>query len=79
MLRARLEALWMEDAEAVDSELELCIEEGAPAAALIRVAEERGARLVVVGHRRRGRLAPLQASVAHDTIERSAIPVVVVP
>ena len=30
-LRARLEALWMEDAGAVDSELELRIEEGAPA------------------------------------------------
>jgi nucleotide-binding universal stress UspA family protein len=79
VLRARLEALWMEDAEAVDSELELRIEEGRPTEALIRVAQERGARLIVVGHRHRGRLAALQASVAHDTVERSPIPVVVVP
>jgi nucleotide-binding universal stress UspA family protein len=79
VLRARLEALWMEDAAAVDSELELCIEEGAPAAALLRVAQQRGARLIVVGHRRRGRLGALQASVAHDLVDRSSIPVVVVP
>jgi nucleotide-binding universal stress UspA family protein len=79
VLRARLEALWMEDAAAVDSELELCIQEGAPAEALVRVAQERGARLIVVGHRRRRRLGALQASVAHDVIERSSIPVVVVP
>jgi nucleotide-binding universal stress UspA family protein len=77
VLRARLEALWMEDAAAVDSELELRIEKGAPAAALLRVAQERGARLIVVGHHR-GRLGALQASVAHDLIERSSIPVVVV-
>jgi nucleotide-binding universal stress UspA family protein len=79
VLRARLEAFWMEDAEAVDSEVDLQVEDGQPAAALLRVAEDGDARMIVVGHRRRGRLGILHASVAHDVIERSPIPVVVVP
>lgn len=79
VLRARLEELWMEDAQAIDSELELLVEQDAPAAALLRVAQERGARLVILGHRRRGRLGVLHASVAHDLIEHSPVPVVVVP
>jgi len=76
--RALLESLWMEDAEALDSEIELVVDEDAPAEALARIAEERRARLVVVGHRRRGRAAALHVSVAGRLLELAPCPVVVV-
>ena len=80
VLRARLEALWMEDDEVLDSELELRVEHGSPADTLIRVARDRDARLIVVGHRSHGRLGGVvRASVAHDLLDRSPVPVVVVP
>ncbi len=77
--RARFEALWMEDAEVLDGEVELVVDEGAPGPALARVATERSARLIVVGHHRRGRLGVLHASVARDLLELSPVPVCVVP
>lgn len=78
-VRARLEALYLEDTDAVDAELELVVEDGAPGPALVRLAEERGAQLVVVGHHRRGRLGILHASVAGHLLEHSPVPVLVVP
>lgn len=77
--RTRLEELWAEDADVLDGEVELVIDEGAPGPALARVARERGARLIVVGHHRRGRLGIVHASVARDLLELSSVPVCVVP
>jgi nucleotide-binding universal stress UspA family protein len=79
LLRARLEALWMQDDEVLDDEAELRVEEGPPAATLARIAAQRGARLIVVGHRPRGSLGALRSSVAHDLLDRSSVPVLVVP
>ena len=76
--RALLESLWMEDAEALDSEVELVVDPEAPAEAMARMAQERGARLVVVGHRRRGRAAALHVSVAGRLLDLAPCPVVVV-
>jgi len=53
--------------------------EGDPADALVRVAEVRGAREIVVGSRGLGRLRSLLGSVSHALIERSNRPVVIVP
>jgi len=78
-VRARLEALWAEDGDVLDDEVELVIDDGAPAPTLARMAQERRARLIVVGHHRRGRLGVLYASVARDLLEISPVPVCVVP
>ena len=77
--RATLEALWMEDADALDDEVELVVTEEPPAEALAAVGRTRGAELIVVGHRRRGRMGALHASVAQHLLEQAECPVVVVP
>lgn len=53
--------------------------EGSPAEALIRVAQDRDAREIVVGSRGLGRLRSLVGSVSHRLLEQSDRPVVVVP
>src|SRR5262245_34193210 len=47
--RARLDALYMEDAALVDAELELAVADEEPVAALLRVAAHAGAEAIVVG------------------------------
>jgi nucleotide-binding universal stress UspA family protein len=53
--------------------------EGDPADALLRVADVRGAREIVVGSRGLGRFRALLGSVSHAVIERANRPVVIVP
>ena len=53
--------------------------EGQPAEALLRVAQSRGAREIVVGSRGLGRFRSLLGSVSHTLLERSDRPVVIVP
>jgi len=52
---------------------------GSPADALIRVAQARDAREIVVGSRGLGRLRSVLGSVSHRLLERADRPVVVVP
>ena len=53
--------------------------EGDPAEALLRVAQNRDAREIVVGSRGRGRFRSILGSVSHELLERSDRPVVIVP
>ena len=53
--------------------------EGDPAEVLLRVADVRDAREIVVGSRGLGRFRSLLGSVSHALIERSKRPVVIVP
>jgi nucleotide-binding universal stress UspA family protein len=53
--------------------------EGSPAEELIRIAQTRGAREIVVGSRGLGRLQALLGSVSHRLLEKSDRPVVIVP
>jgi nucleotide-binding universal stress UspA family protein len=59
--------------------IEHAIVEGDPAEALMRVAQARDAREIVVGSRGRGRLRAVMGSVSHRLLERSDRPVVVIP
>jgi nucleotide-binding universal stress UspA family protein len=52
---------------------------GPPAAAIVRLAEERGADLIVVGTRRKGFFERLvEGSVNHDVLHRAKCDVLVV-
>ena len=53
--------------------------EGDPAEALLRVAQNRDAREIVVGSRGRGRFRSILGSVSHALLERADRPVVIVP
>ena len=53
--------------------------EGDPADALLRVAQSRDAREIVVGSRGRGRFRSILGSVSHELLERADRPVVIVP
>jgi nucleotide-binding universal stress UspA family protein len=53
--------------------------EGSPAEALIRVAQGRDAREIVVGSRRLGRIRAMLGSVSHRVLARADRPVVIVP
>lgn len=76
---AMLEALWMEDAEALDAEIELVDDTDAPVACLARIAAERDAAVIVVGHQHRhGVEAVLHVSVAGRLLEAAPCPVLVV-
>ena len=68
---------WARDGDALESEVELVIQRGAPADLLARVAEERDAEVIVVGKERRW-LGLLRASVARDLLKRARRAVVVV-
>jgi nucleotide-binding universal stress UspA family protein len=53
--------------------------EGDPAEALIRVAQSRDAREIVVGSRGLGRFRSVLGSVSHELLQRADRPVVIVP
>lgn len=53
--------------------------EGDPADLLLRVAQSRDAREIVVGSRGRGRFRSILGSVSHELLERADRPVVIVP
>lgn len=59
--------------------IEPSILEGDPVDALLRVAETRKAREIVVGSRGLGRVRAILGSVSHRLLERSEVPVTVVP
>ena len=61
----------------VDWESELLA--GAPAPAIVSVAETRGAQEIVLGSRGVGRLRGLLGSVAHEVLHQAHCPVTVVP
>ena len=74
-----LEALWMEDAQALDAEIELVDATAPPVACLTRVATEREAAMIVVGHQdRHGVEAMLHTSVAGGLLDAAPCPVLVV-
>lgn len=78
--RAMLEALWMEDEQALDAEVEMLVERDAPVDGLVRLARERDADLIVVGHQHRhGVDGVLHVSVARHLIDHAPCPVLVVP
>lgn len=58
--------------------IETQVIEGRPAEALIRVAQIRGAREIVVGSRRPGRFRGIRGSVARGLLEQTDRPVVIV-
>jgi nucleotide-binding universal stress UspA family protein len=53
--------------------------EGDPAEALLRVAQVRGAREIVVGSRGLGRFRAMLGSVSHALLQRADRPIVIVP
>ena len=53
--------------------------EGEPAEALLRIAQSRGAREIVVGSRGLGRFRAILGSVSHALLEHADRPVVIVP
>jgi nucleotide-binding universal stress UspA family protein len=53
--------------------------EGEPAEALLRIAQSRGAREIVVGSRGLGRLRAILGSVSHALLQQADRPVVIVP
>jgi nucleotide-binding universal stress UspA family protein len=69
---------WDHDVDAVGDEVELVVEQGLPSEVLLRVARDRGAELIVIGHHRR-RLGAVLPSVLRDVLAHADIPVVVVP
>ena len=69
----------IEEAAPGEPVIEHAVVEGEPAEALMRVAQARDAREIVVGSRGLGRLRALMGSVSHRLLERSDRPVVVVP
>jgi nucleotide-binding universal stress UspA family protein len=70
---------WDHDLEAVGDEVELVVEQGLPSAVLLRVARDRGAQLIVLGHHHRRRLGAVLPSVLRDVLALADVPVVVVP
>lgn len=70
----------VERAEAAGVASEVAIIGAKPADALLQVAAERGARMIVVGSRREGPLTGLLlGSVPQQVLHRARVPVVVVP
>jgi nucleotide-binding universal stress UspA family protein len=69
---------WDYDGEAVGDEAELVVEQGLPSQVLLRIARERRAQLIVLGHHRR-RLGAILPSVLRDVLAQADVPVVVVP
>jgi nucleotide-binding universal stress UspA family protein len=63
---------------AVGEETELVVERGLPSQVLLRIARERGAQRIVLGHHRR-RLGAILPSVLRDVLAHADVPVVVVP
>ena len=62
------------------TDVERTVLTGSPGRAVARLAEERGASLLVVGSRGRGPLATgLLGSVSHEILSTASCPVVVVP
>jgi nucleotide-binding universal stress UspA family protein len=78
-LAARRTLEGLADAELDVATIEPEVIEGDPAEALIRVAQSREAREIVVGTRGLGRLRALVGSVSHRLLERADRPVIVVP
>lgn len=79
-VRRRIEDAWAEDGEVLEGDVELIERDGRPADVLAAVAQERGARTIVVGHERRESPgAVLTTSVARDLVDTATVPVVVVP
>jgi nucleotide-binding universal stress UspA family protein len=58
---------------------EIVFEDGPAADVVVRVAERQGADLIVVGRRGLGQAARLLGSVSEAVLERSVVPVVIVP
>ena len=62
-----------------DATVEPELIQGEPAEALMRVAQSRGAREIVVGSRGLGRLRAILGSVSHALLQHADRPVVIVP
>jgi nucleotide-binding universal stress UspA family protein len=69
----------IDDVETGDATVEPELIEGDPAEALLRVAQSRGAREIVIGSRGLGRFRSLVGSTSRALLERADRPVVVVP
>jgi nucleotide-binding universal stress UspA family protein len=67
---------WDADVGALAGEVELVVEHGRPSSVLVRIAGERDADVIVVGHRRHRLGAP---SVLRDLLAAADRPVVIVP
>jgi nucleotide-binding universal stress UspA family protein len=65
--------------ELADAEWEGRLVAGAPAEAIMRVAEEVDADAIVVGSHGHGRLAALLGSVSHELVRRAPRPVTIIP
>jgi len=74
----RVWTAWEHDAEAVGDEAELVVERGLPSTVLLRLADERHASAIVLGHHHR-RLGAVLPSVLRDVLAAAEVPVVVVP
>lgn len=74
--RAGLDALWMEEDALADTDVQLVVDDGAPADALCRAAREAGADGIVVGRHHDGRF---NADTVHHLLDVADRPVTVVP
>jgi nucleotide-binding universal stress UspA family protein len=74
--RAGLEALWMQENALVDADVELLVEDAAPAEALCRIAHETGAAGIVVGRHHAG---PFSSDTVRHLLDVADLPVTVVP
>ena len=78
--QAILDAILLEGSdELADLNWEARLEPGAPADAILSVARETGAELIVVGSHGYGPVHALLGSVSHELLRTADIPVLVVP
>ena len=79
-LRARLEGEWTEELRAAGVSVRCRLEEGGAVTALLRVADDEGADLVVVGSRGAGGFSELHlGSTSHQVALYADRPVTIVP
>lgn len=69
----------IDDVDTGSANVEPELIEGEPAEALLRVAQSRDAREIVVGSRGLGRFRAILGSVSHELLQRADRPVVIVP
>jgi nucleotide-binding universal stress UspA family protein len=79
-LRARLEGEWTDELRAADVPVRCRLEEGGAVTALLRVADDEGADLVVVGSRGTGGFSELHlGSTSHQVALYADRPVTIIP
>jgi nucleotide-binding universal stress UspA family protein len=66
-------------ADHADVGVDTLFQEGMPAEIITRIADERGAMMIVVGSRGLGKASHLLGSTSEAVLARSSVPVLIVP